>query len=58
MVNPQYHLRIHAESGEAASDPGSERAGLKANVVLTCQVSRETPLNVTVVWSQGERIIE
>lgn len=55
MVNPQYHLRIHPQKGLA---PDGGHAELKATVVLTCQASRETPLNVTLVWSQGERIVE
>ena len=58
MVNPQYHLRIHPETGQAASGSNGGRAGLKANVVLTCQASREMPLNITLVWSQGERVAE
>jgi calpain-7 len=58
MVNPQYHMRICPENGRAVLEPNSGRAELKASVVLTCQASREIPLNVTLVWSQGERIVE
>jgi len=57
MVNPQYHLHIHPQNGQAESESGGD-AALKSRIVLTCQASRETPLNVTLVWSQGERIVE
>ncbi|EGO00763.1 hypothetical protein SERLA73DRAFT_178686 [Serpula lacrymans var. lacrymans S7.3] len=52
MVNPQYHLRIYPEGLE------SHRAGLRSNMVIVAQASRDIPLNLTLVWSQGERTIE
>lgn len=55
MINPQYHLRVYPDAQHAAS---SGRAGLKANITLICQGERDTPLNITVVWSQGERVFE
>lgn len=55
MANTQYHLRIHP--AQYASGPAA-RAGPKAGVVLALQGARDVPLNVAVVWSQGERIAE
>lgn len=37
---------------------GSSKTGQKSVVVLSAQGPREVPLNVTAVWSAGERIIE
>nr|GAT49101.1 predicted protein [Mycena chlorophos] len=50
MVNPQYHLRIHP--------PKTPNAPKKADVSLTMQMAREVPINVAVVWSQGQRVFE
>lgn len=52
MLNPQYHLRIHPPK----CDSQSRRA--KAKIALTMQTSRDIPANITLVWSQGERIDE
>ncbi|KAH7907349.1 hypothetical protein BJ138DRAFT_1160375 [Hygrophoropsis aurantiaca] len=52
MVNPQYHLRIHADKQDA------QRAGTQAGVVLVAKGPRDMPLNITVVWSSGERTVE
>ncbi|KAF7297900.1 Calpain catalytic domain-containing protein [Mycena chlorophos] len=50
MVNPQYHLRVHP--------PKTPNAPKKADVSLTMQMAREVPINVAVVWSQGQRVFE
>jgi calpain-7 len=52
MVNPQYHLRLHPEKQKQTS------LNTREKVVFTLQGPRDTPLHVTVVWSQGERIVE
>jgi calpain-7 len=52
MVNPQYHLHIHAERQTGP------QSSLRAKVELILQGHREIPLNMIVVWSQGERIFE
>lgn len=53
MLNPQYHLRLHTPV-KGNSQPGSSMA--KASVVFTVQGARDIPVNVTLVWSKGERI--
>ncbi|KAJ7198567.1 hypothetical protein GGX14DRAFT_666051 [Mycena pura] len=50
MANPQYHLRIYP--------PKHARAATKADVALTMQMARDVPINIAVVWSQGERAFE
>lgn len=55
MVNPQYHLRVH-NAGTSASTSIDKRN--KTQVILTAQSTRDISLNVTAVWSQGERISE
>jgi calpain-7 len=57
MMNPQYHLRIHPEKNKHQSYDGIP-GGSKASVVLAAQGSKDIPLNLTVVWSQGGRIVE
>ncbi|KAH7925291.1 cysteine proteinase [Leucogyrophana mollusca] len=52
MVNPQYHLQIHPDQ------KGAQYAGTKAGVVFAVQGPRDMPLNITVVWSSGERTVE
>ncbi|KAF7979032.1 hypothetical protein HWV62_44019 [Athelia sp. TMB] len=54
MINPQYHLRIHPEKNSNEA----RHAGMKAKVVLAFEMARQTPLNITAVWSQGERVTE
>ncbi|KZP13760.1 cysteine proteinase [Athelia psychrophila] len=58
MINPQYHLRIHPETTKATAGMGGSQRISKANVILSCEVSRQTPVNITAVWSRGERILE
>ncbi|KIK34500.1 hypothetical protein CY34DRAFT_786313 [Suillus luteus UH-Slu-Lm8-n1] len=55
MVNPQYHLRVH-NTGTSTSTSIDKRN--KTQVILTAQGTRDISLNVTAVWSQGERISE
>jgi len=53
MRNPQYHLRINSEErGQVVG------RGAKARVVLVGQTSKDAPLNVSVVWSDGSRVFE
>ncbi|KAG6828848.1 hypothetical protein H0H92_006607 [Tricholoma furcatifolium] len=54
MVNPQYHLKVHPPRANGKSPHGSD----KANVALTVQTSRDTPVNISLVYSRGERIDE
>ncbi|KAG9221284.1 hypothetical protein CCMSSC00406_0008881 [Pleurotus cornucopiae] len=49
MTNPQYHLRVH---------PSQRSQSEKSNVMLSMHTSKDIPINVTVVWSQGERVME
>ncbi|KAI6007673.1 hypothetical protein F5J12DRAFT_85857 [Pisolithus orientalis] len=73
MLNPQWHLRIFEQeairsvspaagasssraSGTAQSPSGSH--GDKAAVIVTARSPRDVPLNLTVVWSTGERVVE
>ncbi|KAF9494200.1 cysteine proteinase [Pleurotus eryngii] len=49
MTNPQYHLRVH---------PSKRSQNEKSNVTLSMHTSKDIPINVTVVWSQGERVME
>ena len=53
MVNPQYHLRIHPPKSRV----GSNASG-KARTTLSLQASKDVPVNVAIVWSQGQRIVE
>lgn len=53
MVNPQYHLRIHPPKSRV----GSNASG-KARTTLSLQASKDVPVNVATVWSQGQRIVE
>lgn len=61
MVNPQYHLRVHNASTSIDKRPSTSTSADKRNktqVILTTQSTRDISLNVTAVWSQGERISE
>ena len=49
MVNPQYHLVIH---------PLAEERNGKTKVTLTLQANKDTPVNVAMVRSQGQRVAE
>ncbi|KAI8978288.1 hypothetical protein BD414DRAFT_495116 [Trametes punicea] len=53
-LNPQYHLRIHPRAG------GSQRAvrDAKAELSVILAGDRHIPMNLTLAWSQGERINE
>ncbi|KNZ75773.1 Calpain-like protease palB/RIM13, partial [Termitomyces sp. J132] len=53
MANPQYHLQMHPERGSASTVGRS-----KAKVALILQTSRDTPVNISLVYSQGGRIDE
>lgn len=53
MVNPQYHLRIHSASADRRSPTNT-----KSQVTLIAHSARDISLNITAVWSQGERITE
>ncbi|KAF9029355.1 cysteine proteinase [Hymenopellis radicata] len=46
MVNPQYRLRVH----------GQPRSKIK--VCLTIQTVKDLPVNITVLWSQGDRVFD
>ncbi|KAG6832081.1 hypothetical protein H0H87_002909 [Tephrocybe sp. NHM501043] len=53
MLNPQYHLRIHPQRRVA-----STLETKKAKVALTLESNRDTPVNISLVYSQGRRIDE
>ncbi|KAJ2930167.1 hypothetical protein H1R20_g6964, partial [Candolleomyces eurysporus] len=53
MVNPQYHLRILIPRNTLGSNSGA-----KARTNFTLQTSKDTPVNVAVVWSQGKRVTD
>ncbi|KAH8103263.1 hypothetical protein BXZ70DRAFT_888986, partial [Cristinia sonorae] len=54
MANPQYRLRIEQDK---ASIRGSSREK-RPRVQLKLQSDRRIPLNISVVWSQGQRIAD
>ncbi|EIW80539.1 cysteine proteinase [Coniophora puteana RWD-64-598 SS2] len=69
MLNPQYYLRLHPTSSTSPSStrparlvPTASQSRVKApeghRVTITAYGSREMPLNLVLVWSQGERVIE
>ncbi|EKM60408.1 uncharacterized protein PHACADRAFT_167770 [Phanerochaete carnosa HHB-10118-sp] len=53
MVNPQYHLRIHADY----TAPRAGR-GKKVQIKLSLQGERRIPLNILAIWSQGQRVTD
>ncbi|KAH7883245.1 hypothetical protein F5I97DRAFT_1832020 [Phlebopus sp. FC_14] len=65
MLNPQWHFHIPEDNARQAGQSGrgtsrgktaAERE--KASIVLNAQGPRGVPLNVTAVWSTGERVVE
>ncbi|KAG1739095.1 uncharacterized protein EDB91DRAFT_1237555 [Suillus paluster] len=61
MVNPQYHLRLHNASPSPSTckrHSANANTNSKTQVILTAHSTRDISLNVTAVWSQGERISE
>lgn len=59
MVNPQYHLRVHnTDTSIDKRQSASADKHNKTQVILTAQSTRYISLNVTAVWSRGERISE
>ena len=50
--------RGFAGSSKIADVGGKSKTGQKSVVVLSAQGPREVPLNVTAVWSSGERTVE
>ncbi|KAG2153243.1 hypothetical protein DEU56DRAFT_955173 [Suillus clintonianus] len=57
MVNPQYHLKVHNTSTSTSTHIRPSQNN-KTQVILTAQSARDISLNITAVWSQGERISE
>ena len=53
MVNPQYHLVIHPQ--QARVERGMNG---KTKVALTLLASKDVPVNVAIVRSQGQRVAE
>lgn len=51
-------LKGFSGSSKTASEGGRSTSGQKSVVIVSAQGPREVPLNVTVVWSSGERIVE
>ena len=54
FTNPQYYLRIHPIPQSAGSGSGVA----KTSAAVVVKANRKMPLNITAVWSQGERITE
>ncbi|TFK50844.1 cysteine proteinase [Heliocybe sulcata] len=52
MLNPQYHLRIHGDNNTKS------KTANKGKIDFLLHGDRGIPLNVTVLWSQGQRITE
>ncbi|PPR00890.1 hypothetical protein CVT24_000375 [Panaeolus cyanescens] len=50
MANPQYRLSIHS--------PTNNPSVGKALITLSLQSSKDVPVNVAMVWSQGQRLSE
>ncbi|KAG9312146.1 hypothetical protein JVU11DRAFT_7434 [Chiua virens] len=61
MLNPQWHLHIYDEnsslSGRVRFHPMARATSLRGSVASS-KVAGKVPLNVTAVWSSGERIVE
>ncbi|KAI9062454.1 cysteine proteinase [Trametes sanguinea] len=53
-LNPQYHLRIHPHASSAQRGARDSKAQLS----VIAKAERHIPVNVTLAWSQGERIDE
>ncbi|KAI0359564.1 cysteine proteinase, partial [Trametes cingulata] len=53
-LNPQYHIRIHP----AADRNRQTSRNSKTELTLSLRTDRQTPANLTLAWSQGERINE
>ncbi|KAL4071268.1 hypothetical protein V8B97DRAFT_2104210 [Scleroderma yunnanense] len=71
MLNPQWHLRILEQEpirrsvspaigakGPVTWQGPSTSSKDKAAVILSAMGPREVPLNLTAVWSAGERVVE
>ncbi|OCH90567.1 cysteine proteinase [Obba rivulosa] len=54
LVNPQYHLRIRPNQQHQIQ--GSR--GNKAFLSLIAQSDRSMPINLLLIWSQGERVAD
>ncbi|KAH9855926.1 hypothetical protein C2E23DRAFT_723547 [Lenzites betulinus] len=54
-LNPQYHLHVHPRVGGPS---GRRVRDAKADVSLSLRGDRQVPMNITLAWSQGERINE
>ncbi|OBZ69552.1 Calpain-like protease palB/RIM13 [Grifola frondosa] len=54
MLNPQYHLRILPDM----QGPTTGRRSAKARTSVVVRGDRHVPMNITLVWSQGERVSE
>ncbi|CCM05215.1 uncharacterized protein FIBRA_07425 [Fibroporia radiculosa] len=54
MDNPQYHLRLFPDKSLRTNNGGN----IKAPTSVVLQGPRDVPLNLSLVWSQGERITE
>ncbi|TDL23115.1 cysteine proteinase [Rickenella mellea] len=52
MHNPQYRLRVHPDK---KASPANDSRGVRSVVRAVAEGARDVPLNVSVVWSRGER---
>ncbi|KAF8962724.1 hypothetical protein BDZ97DRAFT_1702205 [Flammula alnicola] len=56
MVNPQYQLTVGAQNKRFGSEANGGTS--KATVTLNLQTNKDIPVNVAMVWSQGQRVSE
>ena len=54
MNNPQYHLRIHPDKSSQKTDSSTR----KSQVSVVLSGDRRLPFNVSVLWSEGQRITD
>lgn len=59
MINPQWRLQILPSATSSSSRTGTSTGGPeKAKLIVAARTERDVPLNVVVVWGQGERVFE
>lgn len=54
MINPQYHLRIEHDKTLVNASSRDKRPRMHLKV----QGDRRIPFNITLIWSQGQRITD
>ncbi|KAK2467728.1 hypothetical protein APHAL10511_000023 [Amanita phalloides] len=54
MLNPQYYLRLHPPNVQISAPSAARAKKVRTTIVLKSE--RIIPVNVSMTWSQGERI--